>query len=145
VARWAMQHRSGETLATMGATGVVVWCLLGTSSGASDYAAWSRQIAARYAALSDALAATTAPDTVVIATHPSWVWRETGYPAVVLPDENAASVLSLAAAYHASVVVVDGVDGPWPDAAATTPCLVPMLLPPDADPITAYQVVCTDR
>ena len=141
--RWAMQHRYGGELAAVAATGAVVWCLLGTSFGASDYAAWANQIAARYAALSDGLAASIAPDTVVIATHPSWVWRETGYPAVVLPDEDAASVLSLAAAYHASVVVVDGVDGPWPDAATTTPCLVPLSLPAEVGPITAFQVVCT--
>jgi hypothetical protein len=53
-------------------------------------------------------------------------------------------VLSLAAAYGATVVVVDGVDGPWPDAASTTSCLVPLGLPPEASGLTAFQVVCTN-
>jgi len=143
-ARWAMGHRYGGELAALAATGVAVWCLLGTAYGARDYAAWANGVAARYAALADGLAASVAPDSVVIASHPSWVWRETGYPAVVLPDEDAASVLSLAAAYGATVVVVDGVDGPWPDAASTTSCLVPFDLPPEADGLTAFQVVCTN-
>jgi len=142
-ARWAMRHRYGGELAALAATGVAIWCLLGTAYGARDYAAWANGVGARYAALADGLAASVASDAVVIASHPSWVWREAGYPAVVLPDEDAASVLSLAAKYHATVVVVDGVDGPWPDAAATTPCLVPLPLPPEADGLTAFEVVCT--
>ncbi|HEY5630218.1 MAG TPA: glycosyltransferase family 39 protein [Candidatus Limnocylindrales bacterium] len=142
-ARWAMRYSAGAELAALSGGVVVVWCLLGTSFGAADYAAWANGVPTRYAALGDALDAAIAPNTVVIATHPSWVWRETGYPSVVLPDESAASVLSLAAAYHASVVVVDGVDGPWPDAAATTACLKPLGLPAEADGITAFEVVCT--
>ncbi len=142
-ARWAIRHRHGGELAALMGAGATVWCLVSTSSGVSDYAVWANQIATRYAALADGLAASIAPNAVVVATHPSWVWREAGYPAVVLPDEDAASVLSLAAAFHASVVAVDGVDGPWPDAAATTHCLVPLDLPAAASPITAYAVVCT--
>jgi hypothetical protein len=51
--------------------------------------------------------------------------------------------MSLARAYGATGVVVDGVDGPWPDAAATTSCLVPIDLPADAAPLVAFRVVCT--
>jgi hypothetical protein len=142
-ARWAMRHPNGAELAALTGGVAVVWCLLGTSFGAADYAAWANDVSTRYEALGDGLDASIAPDTVVIASHPSWVWRETGYPSVVLPDEDAASVLSLAAAYHASVVVVDGVDGPWPAAASTTACLVPLDLPATARGITAFQVVCT--
>ena len=142
-ARWASRFRGGWELAAFVGAGAAVWCLASTSSGAADYAKWANGVPVRYQALADGLAASNAPSGIVIATHPSWVWREAGYPAVVLPDEDAARVLSLAAAYNATVVVVDGVDGPWPDAASTTPCLVPIDLPPDASPISAFQVVCT--
>ncbi len=143
VGRWAAERRHGGELAALAGAGVLVWCLLGTSFGTADYAAWANGIAARYRALADGLAATVGPKAVVIASHPSWVWRESGYPAVVLPDEDASSILSLAAAYNATVVVVDGVDGPWPDAAATTPCLAPLDLPAAASQLTAFEVVCT--
>ena len=143
VGRWAAAREHGAELAALAGTVALVWCLLATSFGAADYATWANGIAARYRTLTDGLAGTIGPKAVVIATHPAWVWREAGYPAVVLPDEDAASVLSLAAAYGASVVVVDGVDGPWPQAASTTPCLVPLDLPAGASPLTAFEVVCT--
>jgi hypothetical protein len=142
-ARWASRVQGGNEAAALVAVVAVVWCLLATSFGAADYAAWANAVAARYQALGGALAAAGVPDGVVIATHPSWVWRESGRSSVVLPDEDAASVLSLAAAYHATAVVVDGTDGPWPAAAAATPCLVPMDLPPDLSPLTAFRVTCT--
>ncbi len=140
--RWAMARPCGAEVAAASGAGVLVWCLLGTSFGAADYATLANGVATRYRALSDGLAAAVGPRAVVIATHPSWVYRESGYPAVVLPDEDAASVLSLADAYAASVVVVDGVDGPWPGAAATTPCLVPVPLPAAAGSLTAFRLVC---
>ncbi len=143
VGRRATARRGGAELAALAAAGVAVWCLLATSFGAADYAAWANGIAAQYRALADGLASSVGPRAVVIASHPSWVWRESGYPAVVLPDEDAPSVLSLAEAYGATVVVVDGVDGPWPAAAATTPCLVPLELPAAASPLTAFEVTCT--
>ncbi len=142
-ARWAARHPYGGELAALTSGTVVVWCLLGTSLGAAEYSAWANDVPTRYAAVGAALDASVAPNTVVIATHPSWVWRETGHPSVALPDEDAASVLSLAAAYHASVVVVDGVDGPWPAAASTTACLAPLGLPATAGGISAFEVVCT--
>jgi hypothetical protein len=144
-ARWTAARRAGAALSELGATVVVAWCLVGTAVGARDYAAWANQVAARYAALGEALATTVEPGSVAVATHPSWVWREAGYPAVVLPTEDAASVLSLAAAYRASVVIVDGADGTWPDAAAATSCLTPLELPAAASPIKAFRVACTAR
>jgi hypothetical protein len=141
--RRAMRFRPGAEAAALTGAVVVVWCLLATSFGVAEYAAWANQVPVRYRALADGLASAVTPGSVVIATHPSWVWREAGYPAVVLPDEDAASVLSLAAAYHAAVVVVDGVDGPWPAAASATSCLVPLALPAAASPLTAYRVACT--
>ncbi len=141
-ARWAMRQPRGAELAALAGGVTVVWCLLGTSFGTAEYAAWANDVPARYAALGEALDASVTPHTVVIATHPAWVWRETGYPAVVLPDEDAASVLSLASAFHASVVVVDGVDGPWPAAASTTPCLTPLDLPAAASGMRAFRVSC---
>ena len=141
--RWAVARPPGGELAALAGVGALVWCLLGTSFGAAEYAAWANGIAGQYRALAEGLAGAVGPRAVVVASHPAWVWRESGYPAVVLPDEGAASVLSLAAAYGATVVVVDGVDGPWPDAAATTPCLVPLGLPAAASPLTAFRVVCT--
>lgn len=141
-ARWMARRPNGGELAALAGVGALVWCLLGTSFGAADYAAWANGIAARYQALADGLAGAVGPRAVVVASHPAWVWRISGYPAVVLPDEGAASVLSLAAAYDATVVVVDGVDGPWPGAAATTSCLAPLDLPPAAAPLTAFEVVC---
>jgi hypothetical protein len=138
-----LRRPNGDVLAMLGGAMVLIWTALGTSAGVRDYAAWANPIADRYPALGDALPDLVAPGTVIIATHPSWVWREAGYPAVVLPDEDAASILSLAAAYHASAVVVDGTDGPWPDAAASTPCLKPLDLPPGAAPLRLFAVVCT--
>lgn len=141
-ARWAMRRPHGGELAALAGGVVAVWSLLATSFGVADYAAWANSVPPRYAALRQTLDASMPKGTVVIATHPSWVWRDAGYPSVVLPDEPAASVLSLATAYHASVVVVDGVDGPWPDAASTTPCLAPLPLPAAAEGLTAFEVVC---
>ena len=142
VGRWAAAREQGPELAALAGAGALAWCLLSTSFGAADYAAWANGVAARYRALAAGLAGSIGPRAVIIATHPAWVWREAGYAAVVLPDEGAASVLSLANAYGASVVVVDGVDGPWPDAASTSPCLVPLAVPPAASPLTAFEVVC---
>lgn len=142
-ARWAADRPAGPEVALVTAVAIAVWTLLGTSSGITDYAAWANAVPTRYAALADGLRVAVPPGSVVIATHPSWVWRDAGYPAVVLPDEDVASVLSLAAAYHAAVVAVDGVDGPWPAAAAGARCLEPIDLPPAAGPITAFRVVCT--
>ena len=142
-ARWAMRWRGGAELAAFVAVVVAGWSLLGTSFGVADYAAWANAVPVRYQALADALATAGVSDGVVIATHPSWVWREAGYAAAVLPDEDATSVLSLAAYYHATAVVVDGLDGPWPEAASATHCLVPIALPPEASPLTAFAVACT--
>jgi hypothetical protein len=142
-ARWARMHPPGGELTALAGAGALLWCLVATSFGAADYATWANGIASRYRALADGLTGSVPAGSVVIATHPAWVWREAGYPAVVLPDEGAASVLSLAATYHADVLVVDGTDGPWPDAASTTPCLVPLALPPTASPLTAFKVICT--
>jgi hypothetical protein len=117
--------------------------LVATSVEAAGYAAWANAVPVRYEALAKGLAAADLVDAVVIASHPSWTWRISGHPSVALPDEDAASILSLAEAYGATVVAVDGVDGPWPGAASTTACLVPIALPADASSLTAFRVVCT--
>ena len=114
-----------------------------TVTGAQAYAAWANGVPVRYAALADGLVTAGLGDAVVIASHPAWTWRAAGHASVVLPDEGAVSVLSLAKFYGATVLAVDGVDGPWPDAAATTACLTPIDLPADAAPLTAFRVVCT--
>ncbi len=117
--------------------------LVNTATGAQAYAAWANGVPARYAALADGLVTAGLGDAVVIASHPAWTWRVAGHASVVLPDEDAASILSLAKAYGATVLAVDGTDGPWPDAAATTSCLTPIELPAAAAPLTAFRVVCT--
>jgi hypothetical protein len=117
--------------------------LVNTATGAQAYAAWANGVPVRYAALADGLATAGLGEAVVIASHPAWVWRSAGHPSVVLPDEDAASVLSLAKFYGATVMAVDGTDGPWPDAATTTACLTPIDLPADAAPLKAFRVVCT--
>ncbi len=117
--------------------------LVNTVTGAQAYAAWANGVPVRYAALADGLVTAGLGDAVVIASHPAWTWRAAGHASVVLPDEDAASVLSLAKFYGATVLAVDGVDGPWPDAAATTACLTPIDLPADAASLTAFRVVCT--
>jgi hypothetical protein len=117
--------------------------LVNTVTGAQEYASWANGVPGRYAALAEGLATAGLGDAVVIASHPAWTWRVAGHAAVVLPDEDAASVLSLAKFYGATVVAVDGADGPWPDAAAATQCLTPIDLPADAAPLTAFRVVCT--
>jgi hypothetical protein len=131
--------------AACGGAAVVVVAILvvNTSTGAQAYAAWANGVPVRYSALADGLATAGLGDAVVIASHPAWTWRVAGHAAVVLPDEDAASILSLAKAYGATVVAVDGADGPWPDVAASTQCLTPIDLPADAAPLTAFRVVCT--
>ena len=116
---------------------------MNTVTGAQAYAAWANGVPTRYAALADGLVTAGLGDAVVIASHPAWTWRAAGHASVVLPDEGAVSVLSLAKFYGATVLAVDGVDGPWPDAAATTACLTPIDLPADAASLTAFRVVCT--
>jgi Dolichyl-phosphate-mannose-protein mannosyltransferase len=134
---------AGQTVVAVVAVVTTVGLLLATSFGAADYAAWANAVAVRYAALAKGLAAADLGDAVVIASHPAWAWRVSGYASVALPDEDAASVLSLAKAYGATVVAVDGPDGPWPAAASTTACLVSVDLPADARPLAAFRVVCT--
>lgn len=137
------RSEAGQAVVAVVAVGTAVGLLLATSFGAADYAAWANGVQARYAALTRGLAAADLVDTVVIASHPAWTWRISGYSSVALPDEDAASILSLARAYGATVVAVDGIDGPWPDAASTTACLVPIDLPAAASPLTAFRVTCT--
>ena len=117
--------------------------LITTASGSTGYAAWANDVPVRYGALARGLAEAGLGDAVVIASHPSWAWRVAGHPAVTLPAEDGASILSLARAYGATVVAVDGQDGGWPAAASTTPCLVPIPLPADAGALTAFRVACT--
>ena len=136
------RYAGGRALAAAVAVVTAVGLLVATSVGAAAYAAWANAVSVRYEALSRGLAAVDLVDAVVIASHPSWTWRISGYPSVALPDEDAASILSLAQAYGATVVAVDGVDGAWPDAASTTACLVPIDLPADASPLTAFRVAC---
>jgi len=134
---------AGRDLAAVVGVVVAVVLLVVTNVQAAGYAQWANGVPPRYAALAQGLAAAGLPDAVVVASHPSWVWREAGHAALVLPDEDAASILSLAKAYGATVVTADGIDGPWPAAAATTPCLVPIDLPRAASPMTAFRVVCS--
>jgi hypothetical protein len=134
---------AGQTVVAVVAVVTAVGLLVATSFGVAGYAAWANNVPVRYEALARGLAAADLVDPVVIASHPSWTWRVSGYASVALPDEDAASILSLANAYGATVVAVDGVDGPWPDAAQTTACLVPIDLPAEASPLAAFRVVCT--
>jgi Dolichyl-phosphate-mannose-protein mannosyltransferase len=143
VAGAASRYAVAQSLAAVVAVVTVVGLLVATSFETAGYAAWANAVPVRYEALANGLAAADLVDAVVIASHPSWTWRISGYPSVALPDEDAASVLSLAKAYGATVVAVDGVDGPWPDAASATACLVPIDLPADAGSLTAFRVVCT--
>jgi hypothetical protein len=134
---------AGRDLVAAGGVLLAIGLLVVTTFESAGYARWANAVPPRYQALADGLAAAGLPDAVVIASHPSWVWREAGHASLVLPDEDAASVLSLAKAYGATVVTADGIDGPWPAAAATTACLVPIDRPPGASPMTAFRVVCT--
>jgi hypothetical protein len=133
----------GRAACGVAAAITVGFLLVNTVTGAQAYAAWANGVPARYAALADGLATAGLGDAIVIASHPAWAWRAAGHAAVVLPDEDAVSILSLAKFYGATVVAVDGTDGSWPDAAATTQCLTPIDLPADAAPVTAFRVVCT--
>ena len=139
----AARFAAARDLAAGAAFITVIALLTITSINVVGYARWANAVPVRYAALAKGLGAAGLSDAVVIASHPAWVWRITGHRSVVLPDEGAPSILSVAKAYGATVVAADGVDGPWPDAAATTACLVPIDLPPDAGPMTAFRVVCT--
>jgi hypothetical protein len=143
VARAASRHAAGEMAVAVVAVVTTVGLVLATSFGSAAYAAWADTVSVRYQALARGLAAANLADATVIATHPSWAWRISGHPSVVLPAEGAASILSLARAYGATVVAVDGLDGPWPDAATATACLVPIDLPADASPLAAFRVACT--
>ncbi len=134
---------AGRDLAAVGGVVLATGLLVVTTFESSGYARWANGVPSRYEALAAGLAAAGLSDAVVIASHPSWAWREAGHASIVLPDEDAASTLSLAKAYGATVVTADGIDGPWPDAAATTACLVPIDLPPAASPMMAFRVVCT--
>jgi hypothetical protein len=143
VAGLLVRYTAGQTVVALVSVVTAVGLLLATSFGAASYAAWANAVPVRYGALAKGLAAAGLADAVVIASHPAWAWRVAGHASVALPDEAAASILSLAKAYGATVVAVDGLDGPWPNAASTTACLVPVDLPADAAPLTAFRVVCT--
>jgi hypothetical protein len=138
-ARALLTARAASGVAAAITVGIL---LVNTVTGAQAYAAWANGVPVRYAALAEGLSSAGLGDAIVISSHPAWAWRAAGHAAVVLPDEDAASVLSLAKVYGATVVAVDGTDGPWPDAAATTACLKPIDLPADAAPLTAFRVVC---
>ena len=72
----------------------------------------------------------------VIANHPIWVAEVHRVEALGLPDEPVASVVDLAGAFGAQVLILDGGHGGWPDRLASDPdagCLVPVALPPPAE------------
>jgi hypothetical protein len=142
-ARAASRYAAGRALASAVAAATAVGLVAVMAVNVAGYAAWANAVPVRYEALAKGLAAAGLADGVVIASHPSWTWRISAHPSVALPDEGAASVLSLARAYGATVLAVDGVDGPWPAAASTTACLVPIELPAAASTLTAFRVVCT--
>jgi hypothetical protein len=86
-----------------------------------SFGAGSRDTQAHYAALAVALRETGAPFDAqhpVITNFPIWLAETLRVPALALPDESAASVASLAAAFPGtSLVVVDGRDeGRYPAA-----------------------------
>jgi hypothetical protein len=90
----------------------------------------------------------TAP---VIVNHPIWLAEVHRVSTLSLPDEPVASVLDLARAFEAHLVILDGQHGGWPDRLASDPdaaCLEPVALPPAADTapegldFRVYRVAC---
>ena len=123
--------------------------------GIAQYGTQARETEAAYTAIGGRLAAAgialdgSAP---VIANHPIWLAEVLRAPALSLPDEPVASVVDLAAAFGAEVVLLDGEHGGWPERLATDPdagCLEEIALPPPgpggpagADEMRAFRVVC---
>jgi hypothetical protein len=102
----------------------------------SLFSMWSEEIRDRYSALADSMAAaaaaegTTVPE-VVITDRPMWLADALGSGAIVLPDEDVASVMELSAVFGAPWVVVVEERGRYPEALlddGARACL-------DADPI----------
>jgi hypothetical protein len=89
----------------------------------------------------------TAP---VIANHPIWLAEVHRISTLSLPDEPVASVLDLARAFEAQLVVLDGDHGGWPDRLVSDPdaaCLEPVALPaadtvPEGDDFRVFRVAC---
>jgi len=119
-----------------------------------------RTTEARLAAMPEALARSGVPLASlagpVITDVPIWFAEVTGHTAIELPDEDAASIVDLAAHFGAELLVVRADNGGrWPEAAGTggpgTECLVPLPLAPaagagpDPDPladVVVFRIAC---
>jgi len=132
----------------------VFGALLFMVPGVIAYGSQARGTEAAYVDLGRRMAAAGVPldgAAPVIANHPIWLAEVHRVPALALPDEPAASVLDLARAFGARVVVVDGDQGGWPARLATDPdaaCLEAVPLPAPAEgaargaEFRVYRVAC---
>jgi len=144
-----------EPVAWLGATAAIATSLLITGVLVPSEGAAGRDIAARYAALPNALAEAGSPlptdGSPVITDFPIWLAAEDGVHAIALPNERPAEVLDLANRFGAKLLVVDANDdGQWPEILDPeepgSECFQPVSLAaaqdgPLADTL-AYKIVC---
>jgi hypothetical protein len=142
-------------VAWLGATAAIATSLLITGVLVPSEGAAGRDIAARYAALPNALAEAGSPlptdGSPVITDFPIWLAAEDGVHAIALPNERPAEVLDLANRFGAKLLVVDANDdGQWPEILDPeepgSECFQPVSLAaaqdgPLADTL-AYKIVC---
>jgi hypothetical protein len=119
----AVGRRRGWTrpVAWLGATLTVFGGVLFSAAVLPSFGAGSRETQAHYAALPAALSAAgaeIASNRPVISNFPIWIAETLRVPSLALPDEPAASVVDLAAAFPGTkLVIVDGEDeGRYPGA-----------------------------